>query len=844
MPQKNYPDGLAALRNAERLDPRNTSTRATLLSCLVEHARELISKDWHAAEPLIQEATALNAEDPVVRSLNSLLDSQKRQESINNILVEARGLQAADDLPGALKKVEQGLSEFPNEVRLAQLHNTLRAAVSLARSDAAPPSPAATAGSFAATSFQPLTPAEEKLVAHPPPPSPPVEPPPAKPAPVKQTPPPVKQAPAPPPPKPPAAPKKPAWLIPTIVGGALLILGALLYPLLHKAPHERTETPKITVASVTVNLTANEPGATFKVDGVTVTSPISLKPGDHSGEADLDGFSPDVHSFTVSSNASAPVNVAFTLHPALPQLLFSSGITNGTLVFDGAEPAPLQEGAFNKTDMPLGDHRVRVMDGTREVFSFAFTAEPKQMIKLTSPLSDRGDTGVIVSSLAGAAHVYATPGLKGGISGQPLKPIPAEGLDVPAANPPQRVSFADEKGQVRELTPDSSALPVLTVILAGGVQRIPINVTSNVPDAVISINGKAFSRKMVNGSRSFSLGAGTFTITVAADGYQPGTPQQLAIKAGDPAKHLDFQLTPVVRVATLSLSGAPPDASVFLDDVPVGTVNSGGAFNKDVSPGAHTLVVHKAGMDDFKESREFKVGEELKVAVQMHTVAAGIALHISPANAKITMRRGTEIYTPANGQTVQLPPGSYVVTATAENFNTRTETVPVEAGHAATIDWTLESAGPKPEAAGQIPFSNAKSWTIENGWMVHNGGGMSVYNGRSGTHTIDILKRKGTMGFRTKRTVFLADFSGKGNFIQYSLDGHTLYKIVVVDGKASPETHVPFGQENGDSIRMSVELAPDSFTIKNREGKVIDSIQKSNIGRFAFMDDVTLNITP
>jgi tetratricopeptide (TPR) repeat protein len=58
---KKYTDGLDALRKAERLDPRNASARATLLSCLVEHARELISKDWTVAEPLIQEASAISA---------------------------------------------------------------------------------------------------------------------------------------------------------------------------------------------------------------------------------------------------------------------------------------------------------------------------------------------------------------------------------------------------------------------------------------------------------------------------------------------------------------------------------------------------------------------------------------------------------------------------------------------------------------------------------------------------------------------------------------------------------------------------------------------------------------
>lgn len=872
---KNYSDGLDALRKAERLDPRNAATRATLLSNLVEHARELISKDWHAAEPLVQEASAINAEDPVVRSLNSLLESHRRQESISNILVEARGLQASDDIPGALKKVEEGLAEYPNEVRLAQLHNTLRAAAATARTESAaapPPVPPAKPADpqatmlfsasmqpkadekadkkaplpFEATSILPSEPVKSaKPVAPPAPSAPPSKkaekgkvdkpavPPAAKPAPT-----PVKPV----APKAPASAgtKKPMWLVAGI-GGAAVILISILYSLFHhKAP---TAVVAPSPSSVQVNLTADQPGAVFKVDGAQVTSPVSLKPGDHVGEASLDGYSSDSHSFNVPNGATSPMNVAFTLRAALPELRFSSGINNGSVIFDDAPPADLQEGAFTKSDIPLGDHRVRVMDGRREVFSFAFNASPKHMVKLTAPLGGQAGSGVVISSLAGAAQVYATTGLKGAISGQPLQPIPADGFAVPASNPPARVSVSDAKGETKELTPDTSTLPVLTVLLNGGVERVPVTITSNVPDATVVVDGKPLSRKMVNGSRFINLGVGKFNVVVTADGYQPAAAQQLTIRAGDRPKKLDFQLTAVPHMASLSLAGAPPEAAVYLDEVRTGTINATGAFSKDINPGVHQIAVRKAGLEDFKQSHEFKAGENVRLAVAMHAATGSLAFHVAPANAKITISKNSEIFTPANGQTQQLAPGSYLVTAAADEFKPKTETIQVEAGKPIVIDWALQpAAAAVVENGPHVPFANPKAWSKEGGWLIHTGPGFSVFTG-SGSHVIDILKRKNKMGFGTKRTIFYADFTNKENYTQYGLDGHNLYRTVVVDGKPSQETKLPFGQENGDAIRMTVEISPDAFVIKNRAGNVIDSIKKSTVGRFGFVDEVTLNVS-
>jgi hypothetical protein len=650
-------------------------------------------------------------------------------------------------------------------------------------------------------------------------------------------------------PKPPLFPpgsKKPLWLA-TAAVAAFVIVVSLVYSLVHNkfGGQKTTSAANGLAAFVKVTLTASQPGATFKVDGQPVSTPLTLKPGDHIGEADLNGYSPDIHSFNVPAGADAPpVSVRFALRPALPELLFNSGIVTGSLIFDDAPPVDLQQGGFTKSDIPAGEHHVRVMDGTREVLSFSFNAAPKQIIKLTSPLSTRTAAGIIVSSLGGAAQLYGTSGMKASLAGQPLQAIPAEGLAIPAANPPRTFTVSDGT-KPRDMTPDASAQPLLSVFLSGGVERVPVTVTANVPEAAITVDGDQISRRMANGNVRFSLPAGSYSINVVADGYQPATPQRLAIKEGDSPKSLEFQLTAVVRLANLSLTGAPPDSLVFLDDVRVGTVNAAGFFSKDVNPASHTVTIRKAGLEDFKQTHDFKASENFQLAVQMHAAAGSLTFHITPANAKISLRHDSETIAALNGQTVNLAPGSYVVTVTADEFRPQTETVVVEAGKTLPFDLLLQPVSRTAEVASgpNIPFANAKSWTVAGPWQTHTGAGVSLFTGGMGSHTIDILKRKKTFG-GTRHIVFLADYTGIGNYIQYTLDGHNLLKVVYVNNQPSAKIPLHFGPENGEEIRMIVELTPNSFIIKNGAGTVVDTLYKTNIGGFAFVDDVTLRITP
>ena len=120
---RQFGEGLEALRKAASLDNRNAVIRAALLNALVEQARSVLGQDWRAAEPLIEQALNIDGGHPLAKSLQGLVLDYKRQEILNDCVSQAREMQANGDLSGALAKVEEVLAVVPKrgEVGAASL---------------------------------------------------------------------------------------------------------------------------------------------------------------------------------------------------------------------------------------------------------------------------------------------------------------------------------------------------------------------------------------------------------------------------------------------------------------------------------------------------------------------------------------------------------------------------------------------------------------------------------------------------------------------------------------------------------------------------------------------------
>jgi serine/threonine protein kinase len=124
--QDRFADGIKLLKEAYELDEHNSLTRAVFSNALVEQARLVAEKNWQEADHLAQQAFDLNPSHPLSKTVRTLILDQKREQTVGNCLSQARKLQAAGDLAGALSGIEEALAAYPRELRLVQIQETLQ----------------------------------------------------------------------------------------------------------------------------------------------------------------------------------------------------------------------------------------------------------------------------------------------------------------------------------------------------------------------------------------------------------------------------------------------------------------------------------------------------------------------------------------------------------------------------------------------------------------------------------------------------------------------------------------------------------------------------------------------
>lgn len=938
--ERNYDAGLASLRKAALLDERNPAIRATLLTALVEHARGLMTQDWHAAEPLIQQALELDGADPIARSLSSLVQDYKRQEIVSQYILEARGLQATGNLEEALLKAEEGIRVYPNELRLSQLHATLRTAVTESRktkrslegppkappadatmvapvmpppgvSDTGPagtgisgppaPKPKAPAGPptlSKGTPKPPITPPQEPFAATmlmpgptpPPAPAPVVpketvgaapppeprsaNPPPDAPTGTAKSPvaPPLPEKPAPAvtaksktPPK--AVASKPAIIPPPAVKGgktskkfpiwlaaaaAVVLIGAALaYQFL--AGHKPGPQP-VTAGQIPVTLSANVPNATFAVDGRPVTASLKLAPGSHLVEAKLEGYKTETKNFIVPTGDPGPVKVSLVLQPALPALQISSSLKAGKLVLDNGTPTDLNDGSLTTEDIAVGDHTAKILDGAREVFSFSFHVAPKELVKLTSPLALKDTPGVVVSSMGASAQVYATPGTKGAVSGQDPKPIPPDGVALTGlAAGSTQFQIDDGKGKPHVVPVDASSAPLLSVSLSGAPEGVRVMLTSNVPDATLVVNNSPLKKPFADGKRFVSLAPGKYRLKATHADFQDSAEQIVEIKPGDTAAPapINFELTPIVHKATLTVSAAPPDTEVLIDGVHAGTVTAGGTFTSDLAPGHHTVLLRKQGYEEFATTREVNGGDSFRVSGEGVKQFGTLTFRVSPPSARVLYQRDGEagFHEATNGQTIALHAGTYEVMGEAgDRYVSTTAPFTVAPGKSVQADLILPEI-PKPVPVSHTPantFENPAAWTVgANSWWVHGGPGYTFLRDNKGVFTFDILKQmqKGVFHKSARKVMFVVDYHGDQDRILYTIEERQLRRKVYSPSGDSSDKKMNHGMEDAPVYRIVVDLEVDRVVIRNRAGTLLDEVKRASPGKFGFLDEVSLVLT-
>ncbi len=808
-----YDEGLEALRKADRLDERNPVVRAALLSALLQRARNLMSRDWREAEPLVKEALVIDGSDPVARSLTSLIEDYKRQEAVAAFVLEARNLQSSGDIHAALKKVEEGLRLYPNEIRLSQLHNTLRSASEVRHRDPLPPREPAD------PSIQEIPPAIETMIQ--PGNSPASE------SPVRE----IRAMRS-----PPAAESIPA-ASPAVSQNPVAPRAA------HSAPAVQ---PAGSPAPVTAKKIGGKGVALLAAAAVVmVAAALFFRNFERSK-----GTGTTTDHTQVAPGPAKPVPPTPTAAQSnLPELRITSDLKQGRLVLDDSEPVDLQEGSIAKENIPAAAHTLKIVDGKKEIFSFAFTVRPKAIVALSAP--PKGSSGVVVASIGESARIYAIPGTRGGPEGQAMTPIGPEG--VPVSVPIQgetRFMVADATGKEHPIAIGWSASPALNVVLSGAPERIPFSITANVPDAVVVLNGHPTRWTLADGKRLLWLAPGSYRVTLTKDDYTSPPEQPVELKSGDTKQQmLEFSLTPIVHNGTLAIESAPAGAEVLIDGKSEGTVSAAGTFTKQVSPESHSIALRKANYEPFTVTHDFKAGETEKISGDGMKSFGSVAVRIVPPSAHVTFQRNSDGKTTerASNQTYSIPAGDYTVKAEADGYSPRVETISVLPAKSTPIDWELtaiEKSRPAPLTPATV-FTDGKGWTISNGWWVHELSGYTFLRASQGTFVFNILKESQKALFKNKvrKVSFVADYRDPDDRILYTLDSHSLAWKVYSGGRGAEEKKIAHGMDDRQYYVIAVEITPETVSIKNGFGTLLSSTRRAGISsKFGFLDQVSLTL--
>jgi eukaryotic-like serine/threonine-protein kinase len=869
---RQFGEGLDALRTAASLDSRNPVIRAALLNALVEQARSLLGQDWRAAEPLIQQALGLDAGHPLAKSLQSLVLDYKHQEIIKECISRARELQAAGDLKGALATLADVLREHPNEIRLVQLRATLRSqlneqssvpspvaasAVNTIPIEKSPENPAVQAqagtettaleslvGDSVVTIRKPGLPDDSPAV------SPNVV--------TEKT-----------EPWPKAVQRRfhralaelrltgtgrgyfspLQWLMFALVPVVLLSAYAVGY-----WRHRQTPPPPA-IREYAVGITSI-PAAniTRMIDGKDAGPfPAALRAGRYQAAAVLPGYKPGPYVVEVKDGVT-PQTIQLQLEPEALRIRLAWDLKGGQVRLDDRPEREIQEDEFTADLTPGVKHTLRLLAGGKEAFAADFRVDAGELPTVT-PLSAAPDLeAVVIASLAGRARVYTSnSALKNVLRDGTLQPIPPQGLDLDNVTGAPALVLRDNRSVRPPLTLETGNAPLLKILATSDLTTATLLVQCSPPDAVVTVNNGRPLLLGKNGEGQIRRPPGQYTLRATRDGYSPET-QVVNLKKAD-SQTTRLALKPIIRPTSLMVDGAPPGATIVLDGKPFGATDHTGHYENEggIPEGAHSLTLRKESYEDkVLGSRTFTAGQPVRIEGAM--TPYGFLDFTVPANTTVKWRSadGT-VSGEGDGRTpLHIKSGHYTVTAENPSYvGGFQEDVIVPPGGRVRFTWQ-PSRPPIEEKKGGSDakppsteiFERPQEWKQSGQLRIRTGSGIGWVAKNDGAFLISTPKPKsGIARIGDKHLIWVIDYKDEKNQMEYSLHPNgDVERRVIINGKVTDKGKLSLGSRETYSLR--IDIRKDRVAVGT--GDKMDACQRPNpaapLGKFGFKGDAAVQL--
>jgi len=861
-------DGIKLLREAYELDENNSLARAVLANALVEQARSVVETDWREAENLAKEALDLNPAHPMAKTIKTLILDQKKGTFVEECVSQARKLQTASDLAGALSRIEEGLSVYPREPRLIQIQETVQRDLQTQRRqvrrrdveelrrmeseiDAATDAASKQAlgarvqavaekysqdgevlsvangllhrlGLLEVTRQNSTAPPDSEsatLTYNTPPAS--VNQPSLDATSNVATPPPAATVVAPPPAVTVVAPP-PGTPIPSLSPKARVAA-----PVTKPAAPAPKAAPPSTGARQPAKSTQRYT-TVIVVSAAVVVLLVAIL------------LFVRKHRTPAATTAPEPVSVpagpaVVSPEPTLPSLKLSSDTSGGKVTFDDQPPAEFPDGLWSLDKISAGEHKLK-FEGAQGETSFTFSTTEGAVPVVKGPIISKGAMAIVVGSTADHLRVYSSdPAVKVSLDGQSPLDIPQDGLDLPSV-PAGAHELAVTRGSDRyKLDVEAGPVPALSTFVESGQNLGTLLVVAGQDKAKVFLNGKLQPQLTENGQlRIPNLELKDYVVRVSKSGFQDAPEQKIRIRKGEQAKVI-FDLQTPPHLASLAIQGGVPGAAVLIDQTAVGTVQPDGTLTvATVNPGDHTIEVRKDRFKPKQIKRHFVVGAAVSLAaadVALEAAPGELKITFTPTDAQLTLAKNGEAPTKvSSGSSMSLAAGSYTLTAkTADNF-TRSSTVEVTAGQSKTLDLSLAPDG-------MSKWADPAGWKQEKGSFVHKGGDFVLYNvsPTSGSFVFSAMLVKG------HRLSWVFNCIDANNYILFQMDDNSFYRTVIRNGEKGDEIKIPHKNEKKSFRTLQIRVGPGEIVHQIRQGDswvVVDrwSPPGSNLslGKFGF----------
>ncbi len=521
--------------------------------------------------------------------------------------------------------------------------------------------------------------------------------------------------------------------------------------------------------------------------------------------------------------------------PAPPMVRLSSDTGTGKVTFDDQPPAEFQDGQWSLDKIPTGDHKLK-FEGPQGEASFTFSTDAGALPVVKSPIESKGVSAVVVSGMADHLHVYSSDSaVKVSLDGQPSLDVPQDGLDLPSLSAGAHQLAVTRGSDEYKLDIDAGAAPTLNAFLESGQNLGTLVVITGQDKARVFLNGKLQRQPTEGGQlRIPNLELKDYAVRVSKSGFQDLPEQKIRIRKGEQAKVI-FNLQPMLVSSSLTIQGGVPGSTVLIDQAPVGTVRSDGTLTvATVNPGDHTIELRKDRFKPRQIKKHFVVGQAVSLAaadVALEASPGELRITFTPADAQVTLNKAGEAPTKvSSGGALSLPAGSYNLTArTADNF-TRTSTVEVTAGQSRSLDLSLSPSG-------MSKWEDAAGWKQEKGSFVRKGGDFVMYgvSPTTGTFVFSAMLTKG------HRLGWLLNYTDASNYVLFQMDDNNFYRTVVKNGQKAAETKIPHKGGKKSFSTLQVRVGPTEIVHQIRQGDTWVVLDRWNqpgsnltLGKFGF----------